>query len=167
MEREAPHRGKHNGRITDGAIRKGTYDPIPKVARPGDPNGRPYKDIKLDRSRAQYWLGVGAQPSDTCWRLLSMVRQFQLFGSGEWAVLRDLRECQTSRQATYFLARRILEADEFFLCRLACSSRSTASVKSKSKLRRRTRSTSRILTKILHQSRAHKECITAEGGGLF
>lgn len=72
MEREAPHRGKHNGRITDGAIRKGTYDPIPKVARPGDPNGRPYKDIKLDRSRAQYWLGVGAQPSDTCWRLLSM-----------------------------------------------------------------------------------------------
>ncbi|KAL1646631.1 37S ribosomal protein S16, mitochondrial [Diplodia intermedia] len=50
----------------------GTYDPIPKPARPDDPSGRPYKDIKLDRSRAQYWLGVGAQPSDTCWRLLSM-----------------------------------------------------------------------------------------------
>ncbi|OMP83987.1 Ribosomal protein S16, mitochondrial [Diplodia seriata] len=52
----------------------GTYDPIPKPARPDDPSGRPYKDIKLDRSRAQYWLGVGAQPSDTCWRLMSMVR---------------------------------------------------------------------------------------------
>ncbi|EOD50390.1 Mitochondrial 37s ribosomal protein [Neofusicoccum parvum] len=50
----------------------GTYDPIPKAPKPGDVNGRPYKDIKLDRSRAQYWLGVGAQPSDTCWRLLSM-----------------------------------------------------------------------------------------------
>lgn len=61
---------------------KGTYDPIPKPARPGDPNGRPYKDIKLDRSRAQYWLGVGAQPSDTCWRLLSMVRHFILAGFG-------------------------------------------------------------------------------------
>lgn len=53
---------------------EGTYDPIPKPARPDDPSSRPYKDIKLDRSRAQYWLGVGAQPSDTCWRLMSMVR---------------------------------------------------------------------------------------------
>jgi small subunit ribosomal protein S16 len=24
-------------------------------------------------SRARYWVGVGAQPSDTAWRLLSMV----------------------------------------------------------------------------------------------
>ncbi|KAF2085466.1 ribosomal protein S16, partial [Saccharata proteae CBS 121410] len=56
----------------------GTYDPIPRVPLPGAPgnedgNGRPFKDIKLDRARAQYWLGVGAQPSDTAWRLLSMV----------------------------------------------------------------------------------------------
>ncbi|KAF2139032.1 uncharacterized protein K452DRAFT_290133 [Aplosporella prunicola CBS 121167] len=51
----------------------GTYDPIPKAPRPGDPEARPFKDIKLDRTRAQYWLGVGAQPSDTAWRLLSMV----------------------------------------------------------------------------------------------
>ncbi|KAH8588105.1 ribosomal protein S16 domain-containing protein [Bisporella sp. PMI_857] len=49
----------------------GTYDPIPKP--PVDGEGRPWKDIKLDSTRAKYWLGVGAQPSDTAWRLLSMV----------------------------------------------------------------------------------------------
>ena len=27
----------------------------------------------MDISRARYWVGVGAQPSDTAWRLLSMV----------------------------------------------------------------------------------------------
>ncbi|KAK8231151.1 ribosomal protein S16 domain-containing protein, partial [Phyllosticta paracitricarpa] len=51
----------------------GTYDPIPKKPKPGDVETRPFKDIKLDRPRAQYWLGVGAQPTDTMWRLLSMV----------------------------------------------------------------------------------------------
>ncbi|KAI9672624.1 MAG: 37S ribosomal protein S16, mitochondrial [Alyxoria varia] len=39
----------------------GTYDPIPKTPPLG---GRKYKDIQLDIDRAQYWLGVGAQPSD-------------------------------------------------------------------------------------------------------
>lgn len=55
----------------------GTYDPIPRAPRPGDTNGRPWKDIQLDISRARYWVGVGAQPSDTAWRLLSMVRFFE------------------------------------------------------------------------------------------
>jgi len=49
----------------------GTYDPIPKPAPFGE--GKPFKDIKLDTARAKYWLGVGAQPSDPAWRLLSMV----------------------------------------------------------------------------------------------
>ncbi|GAB7341400.1 hypothetical protein MBLNU457_7652t1 [Dothideomycetes sp. NU457] len=53
----------------------GTYDPIPK--EPSDvaqgEKGRKYKDIKLDVDRAKYWLGVGAQPSDTAWRLMSMI----------------------------------------------------------------------------------------------
>jgi len=49
----------------------GTYDPIPKA--PVDGEGKPFKDIKLDSTRAKYWLGVGAQPSDPAWRLLSMV----------------------------------------------------------------------------------------------
>ncbi|KAI9684126.1 MAG: 37S ribosomal protein S16, mitochondrial [Trizodia sp. TS-e1964] len=49
----------------------GTYDPIPHA--PAHGAGKPYKDIKLDSARAKYWLGVGAQPSDTAWRLLAMV----------------------------------------------------------------------------------------------
>jgi len=49
----------------------GTYDPIPKAAAQDE--GKPYKDIKLDIARAKYWLGVGAQPSDPAWRLLSMI----------------------------------------------------------------------------------------------
>ncbi|KAF2758339.1 ribosomal protein S16 [Pseudovirgaria hyperparasitica] len=51
----------------------GTYDPIPKPPAPGSPpTARKHKDIKLDISRAKYWIGVGAQPSDTCWRILGM-----------------------------------------------------------------------------------------------
>ncbi|KAI9698570.1 MAG: 37S ribosomal protein S16, mitochondrial [Bogoriella megaspora] len=49
----------------------GTYDPIPKESSSGE--GRKYKDIKLDISRAKYWLGVGAQPSDPAWRLMAML----------------------------------------------------------------------------------------------
>lgn len=51
----------------------GTYDPKPQAPRPGDTYGRAWKDIKLDVARARYWVGVGAQPSDTAWRILSMV----------------------------------------------------------------------------------------------
>lgn len=49
----------------------GTYDPVPKLPPFGD--GKPTKDIKLDTARAKYWLGVGVQPSEPAWRLLSMV----------------------------------------------------------------------------------------------
>ncbi|CAD6443894.1 a625760c-f1cc-4517-9673-09ed24537b3d [Sclerotinia trifoliorum] len=48
----------------------GTYDPQPKL--PADGEGQKFKDIRLDSLRAKYWLGVGAQPSKTAWRLLSM-----------------------------------------------------------------------------------------------
>ncbi|CEI40871.1 hypothetical protein FVEN_g1481 [Fusarium venenatum] len=50
----------------------GTYDPIPK-ADPYDNSGKLHKDIQLDRARVMYWVGVGAQPTDTAWRLLSMI----------------------------------------------------------------------------------------------
>ncbi|KAK4227393.1 ribosomal protein S16 domain-containing protein [Podospora fimiseda] len=50
----------------------GTYDPVPKPDLYGDEK-KLHKDIKLDITRAQYWVGVGAQPTDTMWRLLSMV----------------------------------------------------------------------------------------------
>lgn len=50
----------------------GTYDPVPK-ADPYGSSSRLHKDIRLDSQRAKYWIGVGAQPTDTAWRLLSMV----------------------------------------------------------------------------------------------
>ncbi|KAK7752507.1 37S ribosomal protein S16, mitochondrial [Diatrype stigma] len=50
----------------------GTYDPMPKPD-PYDTSGRLHKDIQLDTIRAQYWIGVGAQPTDTVWRLLSLL----------------------------------------------------------------------------------------------
>ncbi|KAF6817678.1 ribosomal protein S16 [Colletotrichum musicola] len=50
----------------------GTYDPIPKQD-PYDNSGKLHKDIRLDSLRARYWIGVGAQPSETVWRLLSMI----------------------------------------------------------------------------------------------
>lgn len=35
--------------------------------------GRKHKNIELDRNRAMYWIGVGAQPSEPIRRLLSYV----------------------------------------------------------------------------------------------
>jgi small subunit ribosomal protein S16 len=54
----------------------GTYDPIPKTPTDGNETAKKFKDIKLDIHRAKYWLGVGAQPSEPAWRLLSMVSLF-------------------------------------------------------------------------------------------
>lgn len=45
---------------------------MPK-ADPYENTGRLHKDVRLDSQRARYWIGVGAQPTDTAWRLLSMV----------------------------------------------------------------------------------------------
>lgn len=45
---------------------------MPKLD-PYDTSGRLHKDIQLDSQRAKYWVGVGAQPTETAWRLLSMV----------------------------------------------------------------------------------------------
>ncbi|KAL1974586.1 hypothetical protein VTN31DRAFT_4790 [Thermomyces dupontii] len=54
----------------------GTYNPIPQkptgLTDLEAESAKPYKEIALDRSRAKYWLGVGAQPSDTVWRLFAM-----------------------------------------------------------------------------------------------
>ncbi|OQE19393.1 hypothetical protein PENSTE_c015G10087 [Penicillium steckii] len=55
----------------------GTYNPLP-IERHGIPDHlappRPFKDITLDKARAKYWLGVGAQASDPVWKLLNMAR---------------------------------------------------------------------------------------------
>ncbi|RMJ23746.1 hypothetical protein PHISP_05369 [Aspergillus sp. HF37] len=61
----------------------GTYNPKPhKPTNLSDEEARlakPFKSVALDSSRAKYWLGVGAQPSDPVWKLLRMVR-LRLFG---------------------------------------------------------------------------------------
>ena len=75
----------------------GTYNPAPLTplasadtpefnldARTGEPmrdeagrlvpyTAKRYKDVKIDRSRVKYWLGVGAQPSESVERLLCLV----------------------------------------------------------------------------------------------
>lgn len=50
----------------------GTYDPIPKpLSKKEIKQGAiPTKDVELDFNRVKYWIGVGAQPSDTVTRLL-------------------------------------------------------------------------------------------------
>lgn len=89
----------------------GTYDPNPKtpLASADTPEfvvdkatgeemlfvPKRYKDVKLDRSRTKYWLGVGAQPSESVERLLCLVSIFSLFwsfqpGEEEWL---GEREC--------------------------------------------------------------------------
>lgn len=49
----------------------GTYNPIPKFVTTRDRKRgvMPSKDVNLDFTRAKYWIGVGAQPSDTVTRL--------------------------------------------------------------------------------------------------
>lgn len=81
----------------------GTYNPIPSTpagvteedVRAG--RARKVKEIKVDVSRAKYWLGVGAQPSDTVWRVLSMVCFLSSLGLRwvlEKCVLIVLGECR-------------------------------------------------------------------------
>lgn len=43
-----------------------------------DPNQQP-SFIKIDSERAQYWLGVGAQPSDAVYKLLNITGDWQKF----------------------------------------------------------------------------------------
>jgi len=43
-----------------------------------DPNTQP-STIKIDSERAQYWLGVGAQPSDPVFKLLNITGDWQKY----------------------------------------------------------------------------------------
>ncbi|PCH03927.1 Ribosomal protein S16 [Penicillium occitanis (nom. inval.)] len=55
----------------------GTYNPLPQkptnLSEEEAKVAKAFKEISIDRSRVKYWLGVGAQPTDSVWRLLSMV----------------------------------------------------------------------------------------------
>ncbi|QLG74869.1 hypothetical protein HG535_0H01960 [Zygotorulaspora mrakii] len=50
----------------------GVYNPIPKpmTVKQRKSGKLPTKDIRLDFDRVKYWIGVGAQPSDTVTKLL-------------------------------------------------------------------------------------------------
>jgi ribosomal protein S16 len=58
----------------------GTYNPLPQkptnLSEEEAKVAKAFKEISIDRSRVKYWLGVGAQPTDSVWRLLSMVRRY-------------------------------------------------------------------------------------------
>jgi small subunit ribosomal protein S16 len=49
----------------------GTYDPIPPAITQEQRNQgmKPIKDVQIDFTRSKYWLGVGAQPTETVCRL--------------------------------------------------------------------------------------------------
>lgn len=70
----------------------GTYDPIPKPPKEGE--GKAWKDIKLDTARAKYWLGVGAQPSEPAWRLLSLVGSCLVYTEKNVSVRRWYFTCE-------------------------------------------------------------------------
>lgn len=83
-----PHRKHMNCKLTCAPLRSargakpleviGTYNPVPKQPTnlyDENANARAFKEVALDRSRTKYWLGVGAQPSDPVWKLLSMVSE--------------------------------------------------------------------------------------------
>jgi ribosomal protein S16 len=59
----------------------GSYDPVPKLRRlptesvlDGIQEGSMQKALVINRKRVLYWLGVGAQPSDSVKSLLQLVR---------------------------------------------------------------------------------------------
>ncbi|CCF56474.1 hypothetical protein KAFR_0B01750 [Kazachstania africana CBS 2517] len=49
----------------------GTYNPVPKWESPTDrlKGVMPIKEVNLNFGRSKYWIGVGAQPSDTVTRI--------------------------------------------------------------------------------------------------
>jgi len=49
---------------------------VPRVPRALPPHGGA-AEIKLDLARVDYWLGVGAQPSDTVQRVIGIARSAQ------------------------------------------------------------------------------------------
>lgn len=67
-------RKRRDGRVIEEI---GIYDPMPNPST-----------IRIDSERAQYWLGVGAQPSDPVRRLLVLTGDIARFNGKEDAVSR-------------------------------------------------------------------------------
>lgn len=68
-------RARRNGPVIE---QLGWYDPIAKDAS---------KQVSLNEERVKYWLGVGAQPSDTC---RDMFAKRNLIDRAEWEAQRTL-----------------------------------------------------------------------------
>lgn len=77
-------RKKRDGRVLEEI---GTYNPLP------DPS-----EIQIESERAQYWLGVGAQPSDAVRRLLVLSGDIARFHGKEDAVSR-IQIAEVNREA--------------------------------------------------------------------
>jgi small subunit ribosomal protein S16 len=72
----------------------GTYNPLPQkptnLSEEEAKVAKAFKEISIDRSRVKYWLGVGAQPTESVWRLLSLVRDI-FITLNEWMVRKTRR----------------------------------------------------------------------------
>jgi len=88
----------------------GTYDPKPKMplsaeiaeaeaASEAPVQPKKYKDIQLDTLRTKYWLGVGAQPSDPVWRILSMVGLLQPKLGTKWRAAEGAQKIEDIRKS--------------------------------------------------------------------
>ena len=53
--------------------------PLDRGHRPLSPEGRAQPRIEIDSERAQYWLGVGAQPTEPVLKLLKITGDWQKF----------------------------------------------------------------------------------------
>lgn len=79
----------------------GTYNPLPQkptnLSEEEAKVAKAFKEISIDRSRVKYWLGVGAQPTESVWRLLSLVRDIFITLMNGWFARRgggcELLDC--------------------------------------------------------------------------
>jgi small subunit ribosomal protein S16 len=84
----ADSRTKRDGRAIEEI---GTYDPLPNPSL-----------ISLNSERVQYWLGVGAKPTDTVQRILALTGDWQKFtGVGEAGGAMEFAAAKPSQAEMY------------------------------------------------------------------
>jgi small subunit ribosomal protein S16 len=84
----ADSRTKRDGRAIEEV---GTYDPLPNPSV-----------IEVDSDRVQYWLSVGAKPTESVQKLLSLTGDWQKFtGQGDTAGSLDVAAPKASRDEVY------------------------------------------------------------------
>lgn len=84
----ADSRTKRDGRAIEEV---GTYDPVPNPSV-----------VEVDSDRVQYWLGVGAKPTDSVQKLLQLTGDWQKFtGEGSAAGSLEVAAPKASRDEVY------------------------------------------------------------------